>query len=214
MRPEERHKCVVIPIVHSEGPVRFLTVRDKRFKEWTFITGGCRKREINDPLKCAIRELDEETRGAFCIKNQKYDYFSFKTKVRSQEELERDRKENIEVTNVYHVYVFNMNMTESQQRHSIQIFELEKHKTNERKKKKQPIKKSTDENDYMSFDTYQEFMSKVIWKFIYDFVIKNENFEKYLELFYLDRQQNVEQSTADKKNISPTRRIESRLSNA
>ena len=78
MKTEERHKCVVIPIVHSEGPIKILTVRDKRFKEWTFITGGCRKREIPDPLKCAMRELDEETRGTFAITTEIYKYFKFK----------------------------------------------------------------------------------------------------------------------------------------
>lgn len=197
MKSEERHKCVVIPIIHSEGPVKFLTVRDKRFKEWTFITGGCRKREISDPLKCAIRELDEETRGAFSIKNEKYDYFNFTTKVRSPEELERDKRENIEVTCVYHVYIFNMDVGETQQRNIINTFELEKHRMEERKKKKQPIKKSMDENDYMSFDTYPDFMQKRIWKFIYDSVIRHPKFEEILKTFYVDEEQNVKQSNVN-----------------
>ena len=191
MKSEERHKCVVIPIIHSEGPTKFLTVRDKRFKEWTFITGGCRKREISEPLKCAIRELDEETRSAFSIRDEPYEYFNFTTKTRSPEELERDRRENIDVTCVYHVYILNMKVTEAQQKRIVDVFELEKHKMEERKKNKQPIKKAMDENDYMAFDTYHEFMSKRIWKFIYDSVIKHPKFEVILKNYYLEESKNA-----------------------
>ncbi len=189
MKTEERHKCVVIPIVHSDGPIKILTVRDKRFKEWTFITGGCRKREISDPLKCAMRELDEETRGTFSISTEIYKYFKFRTKIRSPEELERDRRESIDVTCVYHVYIFSMSVPEINQKTILRKFEEEKEKMEVRKRNKQPIKKSNDENDYMSFDTFDDFMGKRIWPFIHKQVIMHPEFEPILNTFFVNNKQ-------------------------
>lgn len=93
-----------------------------------------------------------------------------------------------------------MDVTESQQRNIINTFELEKHRMDERKKKKQPIKKSMDENDYMAFDTYPAFIQKRVWQFIYDHVIKHPKFEEILKTFYLSEEQNVEQSNANPTN--------------
>lgn len=188
MKSEERHKCVVIPITRAGNSTKFLTVRDKRFKEWTFITGGCRKREIPEPVKCAMRELDEETRGTFEIKEDIYKYFSFVTKRRSPEELERDRREGLDVTCVYHVYIFVMDYTEEKRIEVINNFEKQKEIMEERKRKKLPIKKSNDENDFISFDTFEEFMSKTIWRFIYDAVIVHPEFKKILLTFFSDDQ--------------------------
>ena len=184
MTSEERHKCVVIPIIHSANGNKILTVRDKRFKEWTFITGGCRRREITDPIKCALRELDEETRGTFRLSRDYYKYFNFKTKVRSPEELERDRRENIKVTCVYHVYIWTLQLSDFDQRKTVQKFEEEKDKMEIRKKNKQPIKKSNDENDFISFDTFTEFINKRTWGFIHDHVIANPDFVPIIETFF------------------------------
>ena len=186
MKSEERHKCVVIPITRSENSTKFLTVRDKRYKEWTFITGGCRKREISEPIKCAMRELDEETRGAFRIKEDVYKYFKFKTKKRSPEELERDRREGLDVTCVYHVYIFVIPCKEVDRTNTVNEFEKQKHIMEIRKQNKQPIKKSNDENDYIDFDTYDEFINKRIWGFIYDAVILHPEFKNILETFFRD----------------------------
>lgn len=203
MKDEERHKCVVIPITRTENSTKFLTVRDKRFKEWTFITGGCRKREISDPIKCAMRELEEETRGTFHIKEDVYKYFNFVTKKRSPEELERDRKEGLDVTCVYHVYIFVMEYTEKKRKEVIQNFEKQKDIMEERKKRKLPIKRSNDENDYIAFDTYSEFMSKTIWRFIYDAVIVHPEFKIILDTFFSDDQQ--KQGVLDKTDPPVTR---------
>ena len=45
-----------------------------------------------------------------------------------------------------------------------------------RKLQNQPIRKTHDENDYMSYDTLQEFNSRKRWKLIIDNVIKNPEF--------------------------------------
>lgn len=187
MKSEERHKCVIIPIIQADKkPSKFLTVRDKRFKEWTFITGGCRKREISDPIKCAMRELDEETRGVFSIKEDIYKYFNFKTKNRSPEELERDRREDVEVTCIYHCYVFIMEISEEQQRLYVAKFENEKYKMEQKKINKKPIKRSHDENDYMAFDTLADFNKKNVWPFIRKHVFGHNDFTAILDTFFVE----------------------------
>lgn len=195
MKSEERHKCVVIPITRSENSTKFLTVRDKRYKEWTFITGGCRKREISEPIKCAMRELDEETRGAFSIRENVYKYFNFKTKKRSPEELERDRREGLDVTCIYHVYIFIIPCNETDRKNVINEFEKQKQIMEVRRQHKQPIKKSNDENDFIDFDTYEEFINKRIWGFIYDTVILHPEFKKILNTFFNDKKQGLPDSS-------------------
>ena len=196
MKNEERHKCVVIPITRTKDSTKFLTVRDKRFREWTFITGGCRKREIPNPLKCAMRELDEETMGAYSIKEDIYKYFKFVTKRRAPEELERDRKEGLVVTCIYHVYIFVIDCTEEDRIRTIEKFEKQKAIMQEKKINKQPIKKSHDENDFLAFDTYDEFMAKNLWGFIYDTVILHPEFKKIIDVFFKD---DTEQVILDKE---------------
>lgn len=202
MKSEQRHKCVVIPITRTKNSTKFLTVRDKRHKEWTFITGGCRKREISDPIKCAMRELDEETRGTFPIKEPIYKYFTFTTKKRSPEELERDRKEGLEVTCVYHVYIFVMECTDEYRRDVVNNFEKQKDIMELRKRNKQPIKKSNDENDYIGFDTFKEFMRKRTWPFIIETVVMHPEFKNILEVFFNDEVESVS-SKADIRTQRP-----------
>ena len=72
-----KYKTIAIPVTFTDDVPRFLTVRDKRFKEWIFVTGGCKKREEYFPLKCALRELEEETRGIINLKMGEYTHFKF-----------------------------------------------------------------------------------------------------------------------------------------
>ena len=68
----KKYKAIAIPVTFEDDRPRFLTVRDRRFKDWIFVTGGCRRREIYDPLRCALRELEEETRGVVSLKKGEY----------------------------------------------------------------------------------------------------------------------------------------------
>ena len=176
MRKEERHKAISIPVSFVDGKPRFLTVRDRRFKEWIFVTGGCRKREVYNPLRCALRELEEETRGLVNLKSGSYSYFKFYSKNRTPEELDNDRSLGIDVTLVYHVYIFEYNISRLKQLHLLRMFEAEKARTESRKKNKLPIKRTYDENDYMSFDTLEEFNRRRRWDFIVSNIIENPEF--------------------------------------
>ena len=160
----KKYKAIAIPVSFADGKPRFLTVRDWRFKEWIFVTGGCRRREIYNPIRCALRELEEETRGVVSLKNCQYTEFKFTHKESPTVELE------------YNVFIFFVNYTRPQQQEMVRKFYEEKQKTAVKKANHQPYKKTYDENDFMSFDTLEEFNSRKRWKLIVDNVIKNPEF--------------------------------------
>ena len=160
----KKYKAIAIPVSFTDENPRFLTVRDRRFKEWIFVTGGCRRREIFNPIRCAIRELEEETRGVISLKNGEYTEFKFTVKESPTIDLE------------YNVFIFYVDYNRNQQQSLVKKFYEEKQKMNLKKIQKQPIKKTHDENDYMSFDTLEEFNSRKQWKLIVDNVLKNPKF--------------------------------------
>jgi|ETNvirnome_6_100_1030635.scaffolds.fasta_scaffold00839_21 8-oxo-dGTP pyrophosphatase MutT (NUDIX family) len=180
LKQQEKHKAIAIPVSFTDGKLRFLTVRDRQFKEWIFVTGGCRKREVFNPIKCALRELEEETRGVVILKKGHYSTFKFYSKNRSPEELEKDKKNGVDITSVYHVFIFIFNIPKTVQQNIITKFYYEKNKTEERKRNKLPIKRTFDENDFISFDTLEEFNSKNRWSLIVDNIVNNPRFQDAL----------------------------------
>ena len=168
MKKEERHKAIVVLVSFVDDKPRFLTMRDRRFKEWIFVTGGCRKREVTNPLRSALRELEEETRGVINLKRGVYNSFDFSVK--------SPEKDEPHVILVYHVYVIEYNVPRTVQLTLIKRFNDEKAKTEHRKKEHLPIKRCYDENDIMSFDTLEEFNNRNQWQFIIDNVLKNPQF--------------------------------------
>jgi 8-oxo-dGTP pyrophosphatase MutT (NUDIX family) len=169
----KKHKAIAIPITFTGDKPKFLTVRDKRFKDWIFVTGGCRRREISNPIRCALRELEEETRGIVNLKSGEYTNYVFTV------------KESPTVDLVYNVFVFFVEYSKNDQSDIIKKFYEEKHKTFLKKLNKQPIKKTYDENDYISFDTLEEFNVRKRWDLIINNVIKNPEF--YSCITSLDR---------------------------
>ena len=160
----KKYKAIAIPVSFADEKPKFLTVRDRRFKDWIFVTGGCRRREIFNPLRCALRELEEETRGVVALKNGEYTEFKFTVKESPTVDLD------------YNVFIFFVDYTKPQQQTLVRKFYEEKQKTNLKKINKQPIKKTFDENDYMSFDTLEEFNTRKRWKLIVDNVLRNPEF--------------------------------------
>jgi hypothetical protein len=160
----KKYKAIAVPVTFADGKPRFLTVRDWRFKDWIFVTGGCRRREIPNPLRCALRELEEETRGVVSLKSGEYTEYKFTVKESPSVDLE------------YNVFIFFVNFTRTEQQAQIKKFYEEKHKTSVKKSMNQPIRKTYDENDYMSYDTLEEFNGRKRWKLIVDNVVKNPQF--------------------------------------
>jgi 8-oxo-dGTP pyrophosphatase MutT (NUDIX family) len=180
MKKEDQHKVLAIPVTFTDGKPKFLTVRDRRFKEWLFISGGCRKREILNPIRCALRELEEETRGTVNIKSGVYTTFDFETDERSPEELIEDMNGGVKVNIIYHVYIFFVQINSIEQQELIRKFNREKYAVELRKKEKLAIKRTYDENDFMSFDTLETFNRKNRWDLIVKNVINNPNFYEAL----------------------------------
>ena len=176
LRKEERYKAIAIPVSFADGKPRFLTVRDRRFKEWIFVTGGCHRREVTNPLRCALRELEEETRGVVSIRDGTYSSYVYTCKNHSQEDLDKDRKDGVEVTLIYNIYIIDFNITRPKQLEYIRRFDDAKRVMDDRKRRKLSIKRTYDENDAMCFDTLEEFSRKRRWDFITRSVIDNPEF--------------------------------------
>ena len=158
----KKHKAIAIPVSFHDGTARFLTVRDKRFKEWIFVTGGCRRREIFNPLRTALRELEEETRGVVSLKKCDYTHYSFTVKESPTVDLE------------YNVFIFFVNYSRTDQQELIRRFNEEKHKMHT---KKINMKRTYDENDFMSFDSNMWMATHVsIIPDMYNFEIKYMNY--------------------------------------
>ena len=164
-------KSIAIPVSLADDKPRFLTVRDRRFGDWIFVTGGCRAKEFCNPLRCALRELKEETRGIINLKNGEYSNFSFRT----------IDKENPDIELIYHVYIIFLRYNRSLQDSLVKRFNFEKSKMDKIKRDRLPYKKTYDENDMMSFDTLDEFACKKMWERIVDNVINNPEFYSALK---------------------------------
>ena len=160
----KKYKAIAIPVSFTGDKPKFLTVRDRRFKDWIFVTGGCRRREIPNPIRCALRELDEETRGVVNLKKGEYTDFKFIVKESPGVELE------------YNVFIFYVKYTKQEQDELVRKFNEEKQKTNLKKIQKLPIKRTHDENDFMNFETLTDFNKKKQWDRIVKNVLNNPEF--------------------------------------
>ena len=154
---EGKHKAIAIPVSYIDDKPHFLLVHDRRYHEWTFVTGGCRKREVYNPLRCAVRELEEETRGIMNLKNGTYRYFNFTTDEGA----------------TYHVYIFDMPMTPSEQSTIVSKFTEEKRKMENHQ---MAFRKNYDENDNLEFDTLEGMSRRKLWPLITRYVIQNPEF--------------------------------------
>ena len=158
------HKAIAIPIIETgHGPPKFLIVKDKRYNEWTFVTGGCRMREVYNPIICALRELEEETRGIINIKRGLYTYFSFFMEFNI---IEKAR---------YHVYLIRLHKTPEELNKLVDEFYSEKDKMDSNKI---TFRKNYDENDDIMFLELDEIPEKCsnVWKLISDNVLNSKKF--------------------------------------
>ena len=175
MTTRERHKAMAIPVSTINDVKHFLVVRDRRYKEWTFVTGGCRRREIFNPLQCAVRELEEETRGTINLKKGSYSYFKFITDTPEP----RDIEDGVSAHNVYHVYLFDLPMNENDHGTIIRQFTNEKDKM---ESSRVPYRRNYDENDDCSFETLDAFTNRQnIWPMVRTHVLENPEFQQALD---------------------------------
>lgn len=165
MKPPERqrHKAIAIPTVFDGREPKFLVVRDKRYDEWTFVTGGCTDDEIKNPLRCAVRELEEETRGVVVVRKGQYSSFEFNVTAAMPQ------GDEYEVT--YHVFVFDVHVTSDQRRKQIAKFD----------RRLDTCVGVWDENDAMSWETMGNFKSRTnMWPMIREHVVNSVKFARCL----------------------------------
>ena len=172
----ERHKSIAIPVTTINNKQYMLIVHDRRYQEWTFVTGGCRRREVINPLRCAVRELEEETRGTINLKRGAYSYFQFATKYKGPGDSEADIEDD--VTSIYHVYVIDLPMTALEHTYIVRRFNEEKSKMENRQTY---FRKNYDENDKVEFDTLEGITARDnLWDMIRTHVITNPDFHAAL----------------------------------
>jgi hypothetical protein len=129
------------------------------------VTGGCRRREIYNPLRCALRELEEETRGIVKIQCGLYSYYKFSF-------FDGDME------NVYHVYIIDFPMTLRDQEKIITKFNTNRAMMESNRIR---FKKQYDENDFIDFDTIKGIENRSdIWNMIKSYVIENSKFTEAL----------------------------------
>ena len=149
------HKAIAIPVVMQHGkPPRYCLVRDRRFRDWTFVTGGCRKREIENPIRCALRELCEETRGAIRLFEGQYMSYSFNIKLDDSPEL-----------HTYNVFIFLVDFNSVQKECIVSSFDDHKRKTEERKRQGMSIRLVQDENDILTWTSLDNILTNFkLWE--------------------------------------------------
>ena len=99
MRHQYRYKSIIIPKIGD----KYIVVRDAKYGELTFVTGGCKLRESN--IDCALRELAEETRESVSVPSLGRPNFTFESRDRSRAELQADKAQGVFVTMVYNVFI-------------------------------------------------------------------------------------------------------------
>ena len=82
-------------------------------------------------------------------------------------------KESYSVVLEYTVFILFVNYTRSEQAELVQRFNDEKHKM---RTKQIRMKRTYDENDFMSFDTLSEFNTRKRWDLIINNVLMNPEF--------------------------------------
>lgn len=105
-----RYKSIVIPRIRD----KYIVVQDKKFKEFTFVVGGCKRNESS--VACALRELAEETRNAVVVNPRllQQPSFTFSSRDRSKQELQADKNQKVFVTMVYNAFIVDVNVPFSQ----------------------------------------------------------------------------------------------------
>lgn len=175
LKPQDRYKTVVIPVVNGE----YVVVEDKKYKELTFVVGGCKLKEIggkplpkavfdkdyNSFKSCALRELKEETRGALGnIKPEQLRRgFKFSSRDRSTAELKKDEKEGWVVTMRYTVYYLDLDIPAT------------KFSTIQRRFRNAPVKRKEDMETQrillVSKDDLESDKKGKMWRFMKDNVL-------------------------------------------
>lgn len=167
-----RSKVLVVPYTRDkDGNVLFLMVKDRKFDEWTFISGTCKKRNMEHPLLCASRELKEETKDVvdLDLNTWPHHHISFDTMYQDASHSKKKHSANIYTT--CHVYFLDIGTYPRSPSFIVNEFMI----TNK-------LGKQYNENTDIGFFQHKDFNKSIrLWKFISQVVMKNVTFRKVFD---------------------------------
>lgn len=154
---------LIVPYAHdAEGKLIFLLVKDKKFDEWTFISGTCKKRSMEHPIACAIRELKEETKEIVDIDLFTWPHHHISLNTTYEEPCSPCVAES---STTYHIYFIDINAYAKTPDEIAQLFQITKKRG-----------KHFNENNELGFFHLDEFESMKLWKFITHVVMPDSGF--------------------------------------
>ena len=161
-----KHKVMVVPfITDTHGRVRFLVVKEGRYNEWSFVCGNCKKNEVSNPLKTALRELREESRDTMVLASPLKYIFKYTSMVIKEEELGgQGGHEPI----LFHIFVFNVQ--------GIRPAGVIKNYYSRYKQRYKRNNINYNETIGIAFMTITDLTRKKIWQFVMAKLINNQNF--------------------------------------
>lgn len=128
-----RNKVLVVPYVLVKNASNntvpsFVMVKDRKTKEWGFISGGVKKGEHSDDA--ARRELREETSNILVLPDC-FDTHAFVSTYRPPDLLKMDMRRDELVISSYNMYVFSLTEAPVDHTHSLHICQHLKHSFSE-----------------------------------------------------------------------------------
>lgn len=150
-----KEKSIAVPYVKIENEIVFLTVLNKKFMEWGFVSGTVERDE--SPIEAAIRELFEESKkmlSIYDIKNVPNNHF-----------VVYDTKENESRFRKYNFFTFDVTSIFSSKQ-AFSKFETSFFTT-------QIPGREYNENICMKFQTIRELNKRKTWEFITSIVNKH-----------------------------------------
>ncbi len=147
------NKVMVLPYTKIDNVVEFIVFHDKRYNEWTFLSGYVENNESH--LDAANREMDEETFGLLNIDIKNYPNTTFSTSgFCEKNKLLKYEVIFVDVTKLFPNY------------QSKDIFVSNFQKT--------VLNTKFSENSIVSFETFETFSKrKNIWCFVQKYIINN-----------------------------------------
>lgn len=160
-----RKKTITIPYILNNNIPHFLMVRDSKYHEYTFPSGGCRSKH-ESPRESALRELYEETCTTLQLSD--FDHFdqliTFYSDYRSEEESKADRKYRRGVLVQYDVFFGKLASNDTNQYISTYRNAISRSSM---------MKKEFRETDEMAFFTIDQISSVIVWDFMKNVTLPN-----------------------------------------
>jgi len=166
---------LVIPYVRDpkDGSVECLMVKDRKFDEWTFISGTCKKRNMEHPLLCASRELKEETKDAIDLDLHTWPHHHISFDTTYQDVSPKNKKRHAPGSSIHttcHVYFLDIGTYPRSPSFIVNEFAITT-----------KLGKQYNENTDIGFFKHKDFETIRLWKFISHVVMKNVTFRKVFD---------------------------------